>query len=540
MTDSPENRNDGSENREDGSRIGDQHANDEARAANVNHDAPVGERSDVPQPPQAPPGQPTPPTPPVNESATSSHYAPPVSGSVPPAFDQQGANYGQHAPNQRATNPNASAPTPEYANARPVGYQGDPNHNGKSTDKTARRGTIGLVAALAVGALVGGVSGAAVTGMVNSGQNNETATSNSSPANITVNDPADATTITAVAASAGPSVVTISVSAGNGSGGTGSGVILTKDGYVLTNSHVVTLDGASGDATVSVQTSDGRLLDATIVGTDPISDLAVIKIDDATDLQPAEFADSSKLNVGDTAVAIGAPLGLANTVTNGIVSSLNRSITVASSAAPEEGGDQAPDDNGNGQQGPFDFWQFGTPDEQQAQPQASSTIALSVIQTDAAINPGNSGGALLDSDGRVIGINVAIASAGSGSSGSQSGSIGVGFAIPANLAKRIAGEIIESGTGTHGLLGASVSNVDGKKADVVGASIQSVSAGGAAEAAGLRAGDIVTKLNDVPVTSQTDLTAQVRALPGGADAEITYVRDGEASTTGVSLGTLGE
>ncbi|MBC7518601.1 MAG: trypsin-like peptidase domain-containing protein [Microbacteriaceae bacterium] len=354
------------------------------------------------------------------------------------------------------------------------------------------------------------------------------------PANITVNDPSNATTITAVAASAGPSVVTISVSdANSSSAGTGSGVVLSKDGYILTNTHVVTLDGASAKPVVSVQTSDGHLYSAKVIGTDPISDLAVIKVQSTASFQPASFADSSKLNVGDIAVAIGAPLGLSNTVTNGIVSSLNRSITVASSAVPTTPEDSAP----KSQDSPFDFWQFNTPN--QAPTAAASTISLSVIQTDAAINPGNSGGALLNSNGKVIGINVAIASAGAGSSGGgQSGSIGVGFAIPSNFAKRIADEIIATGKGTHGLLGASVSDVTSATATVVGANIEKVTAGGAASASGLAAGDIITAVGGIPVASKTDLTAQIRALAAGSKTTLTYVRGGASRTVDITLGSL--
>jgi putative serine protease PepD len=290
-----------------------------------------------------------------------------------------------------------------------------------------------------------------------------------------------------------------------------------------------------------VQTNDGRLFSATVVGTDPISDLAVIKVEGVTDLQPAEFADSSKLNVGDTAIAIGAPLGLSGTVTDGIVSAINRSITIASSAAPadpEDSTEQTPD-----QSSPFDFYIPGQGDENQSAPPASaSTISLAVIQTDAAINPGNSGGALLNADGKVIGINVAIASAGGTSAASQSGSIGVGFAIPANLAERVAKEIIENGAATHGLLGATIADVteDSAQADsaTVGASIQEVSPGGAAAAAGLKAGDIITGIDGLPVTGKTDLTAQVRALAGGAKTTISYVRNGKSANVDLTLGTL--
>lgn len=397
----------------------------------------------------------------------------------------------------------------------------------------ARSKSIGVVAALAVGALVGGVSGAGVAMWAGSNNGSDSNVGGSNPTSITVNDPNDATQITAVAAKASPSVVTIAVAA-DGAGGTGSGVFLTKDGYILTNTHVVTLDGASNSGVVRVTTNNGRIYDAEIVGTDPISDLAVIKIE-GDDFQAADFADSSKLNVGDTAIAIGAPLGLAGTVTSGVVSALNRSITVASSAVPDE---DAPTDEAPTPESPFDFWQFDVPGQQQAP--SSSSIALSVIQTDAAINPGNSGGALLNSDGDVIGINVAIASA--GSSSGQGGSIGVGFAIPANLAQRVADELIANGVATHGLLGANVLDVteDETQADsaVVGASIREVTQGGAAEKAGLRAGDIITQFNGIPITGKTDLTAQVRSLAAGATAEVTFVRDGKADTVEVTLGKL--
>jgi len=409
----------------------------------------------------------------------------------------------------------------------------------KNGDSFRRNRPVLLVAALAVGALVGGVAGGGIVLALNDGNGGSSVSAITTPANITVNNPDNATTVTAVAASASPSVVTISATSSD-AGGTGSGVVLSKDGYVLTNTHVVTLDGATGDATIKVQTNDGRLFSATVVGTDPISDLAVIKIEGVTDLQPATFADSSKLNVGDTAIAIGAPLGLSGTVTDGIVSAINRSITIASSAAPadpEDSTETTPD-----QSSPFDFYIPGQGEDQTAPTTSASTISLAVIQTDAAINPGNSGGALLNADGEVIGINVAIASAGGTSAASQSGSIGVGFAIPANLAERVAKEIIENGAATHGLLGASIADVteDSTQADsaTVGASVQEVTAGGAAAAAGLKAGDVITGIDGLPVTGKTDLTAQVRALAGGAKTTISYVRNGKSANVDVTLGTL--
>ncbi|HMH57922.1 MAG TPA: trypsin-like peptidase domain-containing protein [Galbitalea sp.] len=416
-----------------------------------------------------------------------------------------------------------------------------------------KRGGVGMVVlAVAVAAVVGGASGAGIAVAVDAGNNNSanSGVTNAGPQSITVNNAKDATTITAVAAKASPSVVTINVTASD-EAGTGSGIILTSDGYVLTNTHVVTLDGDTSDTKIQVETNDGRLLAAKVVGTDPTDDLAVIKLQGVSGLQPAQFADSSKLNVGDMAIAIGAPLGLSGTVTNGIVSALNRSITVASAAAPT-GGDSSGGSGGGSGDGssPFNFWNFGdgsgsgSGGSSQAQtPSASATIALSVIQTDAAINPGNSGGALLDSNGKVIGVNCAIASAGQSSTdGSQSGSIGVGFAIPSNVALRIANEIIKSGSASHGLLGASVEDVttDGSAttSNTVGAKIASVTAGGSAANAGLEKGDIVTNFNGIPITDATDLQAQVRVLPAGAKASITYVRGDKVAKGSVTLGTL--
>ncbi|MDP9694381.1 UNVERIFIED_ORG: S1-C subfamily serine protease [Arthrobacter globiformis] len=219
-------------------------------------------------------------------------------------------------------------------------------------------------------------------------------------------------------------MVTISVSSGS-SGGTGSGIILDTEGHILTNTHVVTLDGAAADAAVEVRISDGQVYKATIVGMDPLSDLAVIKIN-AQGLTPASLGDSSAVNVGDTAIAIGAPLRLSGTVTDGIVSAVNRTIETESSATSEGSSSQG----GSSSQNPFGS-QSGI------SASAQDSISINVIQTDAAINPGNSGGALVNAYGEIIGVNVAIASAGSSSSSStQSGNIGVGSSIPISQGKR--------------------------------------------------------------------------------------------------------
>ncbi|GAA3627916.1 hypothetical protein GCM10022200_07990 [Microbacterium awajiense] len=354
------------------------------------------------------------------------------------------------------------------------------------------------------------------------------------PSAVTVNDSGSVNQTTAIAAKVVPSVVTIQASGSTGSG-TGSGVVLTEDGYVVTNTHVVTLDGASGDATIRVTTSDGDVYDASIVGTDPTYDLAVIKLEGAEGMTPIEFASSSQLNVGDQTVAIGAPLGLSNTVTTGIVSALNRSIEIASSAVPDTGDEEDQSPQEQQQDSPF-FFDFG---QGQGQAQASETIKIAVIQTDAAINPGNSGGALVDDEGRLIGINVAIASAG-GSSGAA-GSIGVGFSIPSDIVQRITDDLIADGAATHGLLGASVQSAEYVEGSTMtGAYIAEVVEGGAAAAGGLQVGDIVTGFNGVPITDSVDLTAQVRAAAAGSDATVTFVRDGETRTIDVVLGDLGQ
>ena len=460
------------------------------------------------------PGQTSPTTPlagtPAGAPTTAAAHPQPVAGgagsTVPPAFGGP----------TTAVAPPAPAPAPAPAKQRRVG--------------------LGVAAAIVAAALIGGASGAGVTALVVGGEDGTTTQTSTGAERIVVNDTESVNQVTAVAASASPSVVTIEVSGGQGQGqGTGSGVILSEDGYVLTNTHVVTLDGATGEPTIQVKTDDGRLFAAELIGTDPLSDLAVIKLVDASDLTPIEFADSDALNVGDTAIAIGAPLGLSGTVTDGIVSALNRSIDVESSAAPTTP-DDGQDQGDGSEESPFDFWNFDGQEGSQST-QDGGLISIPVIQTDAAINPGNSGGALLDSDGKLIGVNVAILSAG-GNSG-EAGNIGVGFAVPSNLAKRVSQEIIESGSATHGLLGATVTSAQASgESDTVGALISEVSAGGAAEAAGLQAGDVVTALNGIPVSDQTDLTAQVRALAGGAEAEITYTRDGESQTATVTLGTF--
>lgn len=421
----------------------------------------------------------------------------------------------------------SEAPPEPTLQPEPAAASADPESRDAAPRQRSSAGV--LVAVAAVAALVGGASGAGIAAWAVASNTGADQQSGADPQTITVNDPDDVNVVNAVAAKAGPSVVTISVSS-QASGGSGSGVILSSDGYVLTNNHVVTIDGASNNGTIEVTTADGRIYSAEIVGTDPTVDLAVIKLVDASGLTAIEFGDVGALDVGDRAVAIGAPLGLANTVTDGIVSVLDRSIQIASSAVPDDGAE----DEGDGGQNPFNFDIPGQP----SNPGAGS-ISVPVIQTDASINPGNSGGALVNDSGELIGVVVAIATA--GGSGS-SGSIGVGFAIPADLAQRVADEIIETGSATHGLLGATVRDASSADGSIVGAVVvdeeNGIVPGGAAEDAGLQPGDIITELDGVTITGSVDLTAQVRLHPAGADAELVYVRDGEEHTVTVTLGSF--
>src|SRR3954464_1593690 len=292
----------------------------------------------------------TPVTSPTGPASPAEHQLPQAPGVAPAAAPGSGAAFGPAA--------TAQYPTADYSH----GQQASADSGQPGSPKTSRRRiALPLIGALAIGAIIGGGSGAGIYALANGGSDRTQTVSTQTAPNVVVNRSENATTVPAVAAKSSPSVVTISV-AGGQSAGTGSGIVLNKDGYVLTNTHVVTLDGATADAKIQVTMSDGRIYSATVVGTDPIVDLAVIKLDGATNLTPMTFADSSDLNVGDSAIAIGAPLGLSGTVTDGIVSALNRSITVASSAVPDTQGDDTNGQGGdNNSQGPFDFWNFDMP-----------------------------------------------------------------------------------------------------------------------------------------------------------------------------------
>jgi len=401
--------------------------------------------------------------------------------------------------------------------------------------KPRRKVGMGMFAASVIAAaLIGGGAAAGTSALIGSQNSGTVAASNQQAAPLVINNPTSVNQISAAAAKAMPSVVTISATSGS-SGGTGSGIILDTAGHILTNTHVVTLDGAAAHATIQVQTSDGKVYAGTVVGTDPLSDLAVIKID-APNLVPATLGDSTKINVGDTVIAIGSPLGLNATVTEGIISTLNRTIQVASSAVPA-----TPNDSSQGQGGGNGF-QFSPPGGGQSNTAATGSVNLNVIQTDAAINPGNSGGALVDSTGKIIGVNVAIASTGSSSSStSQSGNIGVGFSIPIDHAKRIANDIISSGKATHGQLGVSVSGTSALGSNSqfsAGATVADVTSGSAAAKAGIQKGDVITALGGRTISDASSLTAAVREEAGGATVKVTLVRNGKTLEKDVTLDTM--
>ncbi|TCI99382.1 trypsin-like peptidase domain-containing protein [Aeromicrobium sp. IC_218] len=303
-------------------------------------------------------------------------------------------------------------------------------------------------------------------------------------------------TVEKVAEAVMPSVVQINVG-GNDASGTGTGVILSSDGEILTNNHVV--ESAADGGTITVSFDDGSLAKAAIMGRDPKTDLAVIKAEGKTGLTPATLGSSAALRVGQEVVAIGSPYGLESTVTSGIVSALNRPVTSADATG-------------------------------------SNSTVFPAVQTDAAINPGNSGGPLVDADGRVIGINSAIRT----SSGGESGSIGLGFAIPIDLAKNVASQLVEGKTVEHARIGVTVTPaVESDGITTVGAQVREVSEGSAGDKAGLEVGDVITAVGGNAVGSSDALVAAIRGYQPGDKVEVTYVRDGKTQTTDVTLDSDG-
>jgi putative serine protease PepD len=317
-----------------------------------------------------------------------------------------------------------------------------------------------------------------------------------------------------VAAAVLPSVVKINV-AGQTESGSGSGIILSKDGDILTNNHVVAVAGKSGSITVNF--NDGSTARAHIVGTDPVTDIAVIRAEGVDDLTPARIGSSGNLRVGQSVIAVGSPYGLNATVTSGIVSALNRPVSVSTAEQ------QQPQD-------PFGLDPFG-----QAQPQQSQDTTYPAIQTNAAINPGNSGGPLVDLAGRVVGINSSIRTSSSSLSG-QGGSIGLGFAIPIDEVMPIVDQLLHNEAPTHARLGVTVSDTRGGSLQQ-GALVRDVDPSAAGKAAGLRPGDVITKVDNEVIADSEALVATIRGHRPGDRVTLTYVRDGQAHTTTATLGS---
>ena len=360
------------------------------------------------------------------------------------------------------------------------------------------RGRRSLAAAAVVGLVAGLVGGGAVAGTAwaidGSGPTTASGSSASAaPVDVHGSTTGSAADVEQVAKAVTPSVVLLKVQ-GSGVADEGSGVVLSSNGLILTNNHVVA--AAANGGSVRVELNDGKTYRGTIVGRDPVTDLAVVRADGGSGFTAASIGSSANLEVGQPVIAIGAPLGLQGTVTTGIVSALDRPVV----SAGEGGG------------------------------QSSVTDA---IQTDAAINPGNSGGPLVDARGRVVGINSSIASLNQSADGSQAGSIGLGFAIPIDEAMRVAHEIEAGNPVSHAQLGVSVSDSQ----EPAGARVGDVTAGTAAARAGLRSGDVVTRVDGQVIDSADGLVAAIRTQAPGDTVTLTYVRDHSTHTAQVVLGS---
>lgn len=316
--------------------------------------------------------------------------------------------------------------------------------------------------------------------------------SNRSAQEKKASNPVEPGSTTDVANKVLPSVVSIQVMTSRG-GDEGSGSIISSDGMILTNNHVVA-DAEGGRAKMEVVLNDGRVLEAEVVATDPQTDIAVIKAKNVTDLTPIEFGDSDAVNVGEDVMAIGSPLGLSATVTTGIVSAKNRPVQ----ASGEDGGEAS---------------------------------LIDAIQTDASINPGNSGGALVDMEGKLIGIPSVIASTGGGE---VAGSIGLGFAIPINQAERISKQLIDNGKAEHPIIGAKVNT----RSEEMGAVIADVNKDSPADKAGLKKGDLVTHVDERRVDSGVGLIAAIRSHAVGDKVKLKVRgRDGEEREVELTLTT---
>ncbi|EFQ84659.1 trypsin, partial [Aeromicrobium marinum DSM 15272] len=364
--------------------------------------------------------------------------------------------------------------------------------------RDSRRGRR-AVAIVAVAALAGGAGfGGAWLYDETSGGPGSSDTSFSSLDVPASTDVAPTGAVEAVAQKLLPSVVQINVR-GASEGGSGTGIIISDDGEILTNNHVI--ESAADGGQITVAFSDGTNVSAEIVGRDPLTDLAVVKAEGLTGLTPAELGSSGDLQVGQQVVAIGSPFGLESTVTQGIISALNRPVE----SSDGQGGD---------------------------------ATVFPAVQTDAAINPGNSGGPLVDLQGRVIGINSAIRSG--VSPAGTAGSIGLGFAIPVDLAKNVARQILAGDPVEHARIGVTVAPATSSdQITGIGAEVREVTSGGAGDNAGIEVGDVITGLNGNAISSSSALVASIRGYQPGETVEITLQRDGSSQTVDVVLDSDG-
>ncbi|MEU3818128.1 trypsin-like peptidase domain-containing protein [Streptomyces sp. NPDC030392] len=434
---------------------------------------------------------------PAPEAPTAAHPTPPPPPAAPPSVPPAYPAYG--APGH----PHATHATQAYAHPPASGDVWGTHPAAPAAPRKRRSG--GLVAAVLVAALAAGGVGGGIGYWA--AERNDSATTSTT---VSVGDtPADFKrdpgTVAAVAAKALPSVVTIEAKAGGAEseGGTGTGFVYDKEGHILTNNHVVA--SAAEGGTVTATFSDGRKFDAEVVGRAQGYDVAVLKLRNApSGLAPLPLGNSDKVLVGDSTIAIGAPFGLSNTVTTGIISAKNR--PVASS-------------DGSGGKNSY----------------------MSALQTDASINPGNSGGPLLDGRGAVIGINSAIQSPGSGGIGqSQAGSVGLGFAIPINQAKNVAEQLIKTGEPVYPMIGATVNmSEEGEGATIVEegtGGTPSITPDGPAAKAGLRPGDVITRFGNRIIDSGPTLISEIWTHQPGDTITLTYKRGGQEKQVEITLG----
>ncbi|MEV5344333.1 S1C family serine protease [Streptomyces achromogenes] len=479
--------------------------------------APEGNAQGAPRPPMPQENPAAPPAAPASDQPPTTHGAAPAGQGATPAG--QGAAPAGPAPDGSWPPPPPATPSHSsygsYGDGAAYGgggpsYGGDAGGPGTGWGASwqqpapkPRAGRGGLVAAVLVAALVAGGLGGGLGYTLAKDRDDRGSTTVSAPDSATQVKRAPGT-IANVAAKALPSTVTIQAESSDGEGGTGTGFVFDTQGHIVTNNHVVAeaVDGGRLTATFP----SGKKYDAEVVGHAQGYDVAVIKLKNApSDLRPLALGDSDKVAVGDETIAIGAPFGLSNTVTTGIISAKDRPVASSDGSS------------------------------------SSKASYMSALQTDASINPGNSGGPLLDASGAVIGINSAIQSTGSGGFGSgQSGSIGLGFAIPINQAKYVAQQLIKTGKPVYAKIGASVSledSSDGAKITDQGTGgAAAVESGGPADKAGLKPGDVITKLDDHVIDSGPTLIGEIWTHEPGDKVTITYKRGGQEHTVDLTLG----